>query len=88
VEPLFDKLYTGLRAGGSATEPPVSHQQMALLLVIFAMGTLYNLELAPNDSSAEEYFALAKTCLAKGNFMVHNTLAGVQTLVSQSGRRR
>lgn len=82
MDPLFNKLYTGLRSGGSAAAPPVSHQQMALLLVIFAMGTLYNLELAPNDSSAEEYFAMSKTCLAKGNFMVHNTLAGVQTLVS------
>lgn len=44
------------------------------------MGTLYNLELAPNDPISEEFVELARTCLVKDHFLVKNTLAGVQTL--------
>lgn len=58
----------------------VGHQRLALLFIVFALGALHSLELPPNDPSAEEYFSLAKTCLAKGDFMRNNTLAGVQAL--------
>lgn len=46
------------------------------------MGALYSLELPPNDPIATEYHALSKACLVKGNFLVNNTISGVQTLVS------
>lgn len=48
------------------------------------MGALQNLELSPDDALAHEFMLLAKTCLHKGNFMVQNTIAGVQTLVSRN----
>ena len=48
--------------------------------MVLALGTLHNLELSPNDPIADEYVALAKTCLVKDHFLTKNTIAGVQTL--------
>ncbi|ORY30771.1 hypothetical protein BCR39DRAFT_598252 [Naematelia encephala] len=65
--------------------PSYSHvidpQQLGLLFVVLAMGALHNLELPPDDPCVDEYLTLAEQCLIKGNFMVHNTMAGVQTLI-------
>lgn len=57
-------------------------QKLALLFAVLAMGALHNLELPPDDHSAEEYVSLARDALEAGDFVVHNTIAGVQTLVS------
>lgn len=78
-QPLFDKLYTDL------VKSSLHPQQLALIYVILAMGTLHNLELPPNDESAEEYLGLAKGCLMKGDFLNNNTIAGVRTLVCSPG---
>lgn len=48
------------------------------------MGALHNLELPPDDISAEEYLLSSEDCLARGQFMNNNTVPGVQTLVSAS----
>ncbi|OCF71449.1 hypothetical protein I204_07507 [Kwoniella mangroviensis CBS 8886] len=55
-------------------------QKLALLFITFALGALHNLELPPNDPSAEEYCMIAKACLAEGNFMKRPTIMGVQAL--------
>ena len=47
---------------------------------MFALGTVHSLEVSPNDPSSEVYLGLAKRCLAKGDFMRNNTIAGVQAL--------
>ena len=60
--------------------PSIDLQALALVFMVLAMGTLHNLELAPNDPVAESYVAMAKTCLVKDSFMIKNTIAGVQTL--------
>jgi hypothetical protein len=52
------------------------------VFIILAMGSLHCLELPPNDPQADEYLAAAKACLAKGDFMIHNTISGLQALVS------
>jgi len=57
-------------------------QQLALLFIVLAMGALHNLELPPDDHSAGEYLALSRDALEAGDFIINNTLAGVQTLVS------
>lgn len=62
-------------------------QALALVFITLAMGALHNLELPPNDPLAEEFFTLAKSALAKGQFMIHHTIAAVQTLVSVCRRR-
>lgn len=56
-------------------------QKLALLFIVLAMGALHNLELPPDDHSAEEYLALSRDALEAGDFMINNTMAGVQTLV-------
>ncbi|ORY30182.1 fungal-specific transcription factor domain-domain-containing protein [Naematelia encephala] len=80
LQPIIDRLYRQLSLHGFTMPAEVSHQQLALVFAILAMGSLHNLEVAPNDSCAVEYLALSKLCLTKGNFMTHNTLAGVQTI--------
>ena len=58
----------------------VKYQRLALLFIVFALGTVHSLEVSPNDPSSEVYLGLAKRCLAKGDFMRNNTTAGVQAL--------
>ncbi|WVR04222.1 hypothetical protein IAU60_001222 [Kwoniella sp. DSM 27419] len=77
-QPVFDKIYDSVEARAHRQVHP---QQLALLFAILAMGTLQNLELPPHDPSADEYLALAKGCLTKGDFLNNNTIAGVQTLI-------
>ena len=50
--------------------------------MILAIGSLYNLELPQHDPQAEDFLLLSKVCLTKGDFLNHNTMPGVQTLVS------
>ena len=57
-------------------------QQLALLFIVLAMGALHNLELPPDDPTAGEYLALSRDALEAGDFIINNTIAGVQTLVS------
>ncbi|OCF31477.1 hypothetical protein I316_06879 [Kwoniella heveanensis BCC8398] len=59
----------------------VQAQQLALLFIVLAMGALHNLELPPDDTSAEEYLLSSEDCLARGQFMNNNTVPGVQTLI-------
>lgn len=47
-----------------------------------ALGVLHDLDVAPNDPLANQMYRVAKSCLVKGKFLVQNTLAGVQALVS------
>nr|XP_018266019.1 uncharacterized protein I303_02397 [Kwoniella dejecticola CBS 10117]OBR88177.1 hypothetical protein I303_02397 [Kwoniella dejecticola CBS 10117] len=77
-EPIFDRIFKSI---ASKTYRAVHPQQLALLFAILAMGTLQNLELPPNDPTADEYLSLAKGCLTKGDFLNNNTIAGVQTLI-------
>ncbi|WWC87440.1 uncharacterized protein L201_002329 [Kwoniella dendrophila CBS 6074] len=79
VESIFEKAYALLDSTG-AQKRDVSAQQLALLFVILAMGAYYNLELAPDDSSVEDYVGVSQACLAKGDFLANNTTAGVMTL--------
>jgi hypothetical protein len=67
------------------TYAKVDVQQLATLFAVLAIGATHNLELSPDDLVAEEYCESARSCLVKGNFMTHSTLAGVQTLVSSFG---
>jgi hypothetical protein len=60
----------------------VHPQQLALLFIIMAMGALHNPALPPHDPSAELHCAAARWCLVKGDFIGHNTIAGLQAVVS------
>lgn len=57
-------------------------QKLALLFALLAIGTAHNLETDPDDPMGDDYMRQARTCLAMGRFMTHNSLAGVQALVS------
>ncbi|WVQ67495.1 uncharacterized protein L199_005695 [Kwoniella botswanensis] len=80
-QPLFNAAYQSLHGAphGTATRP-IKAQELALVYSAMAMGALHNLELRPHDPCAEVYCGLAKACLAKGDFLVHTTLAGIQAL--------
>lgn len=79
-QPIFDRVYASLLE--PRPENSVHLQQLALVYMLLAMGTVHNIELPPHDESAEEYLALAQAAMTKGNFMNHATIAGLQTLVS------
>nr|XP_019044409.1 hypothetical protein I302_07693 [Kwoniella bestiolae CBS 10118]OCF23339.1 hypothetical protein I302_07693 [Kwoniella bestiolae CBS 10118] len=81
VDSIFEKAYAGSSSTG-VQRRDVTSQQLALLFVIFAVGSYYNLELTPDDSSVEDYIRISQACLAKGDFLANNTTAGVQTLVA------
>ncbi|KAK6904287.1 hypothetical protein I203_107803 [Kwoniella mangroviensis CBS 8507] len=77
-QPVFDRIFQNISTKKYRSVHP---QQLALLYAVLAMGTLQNLELPPNDPTADEYLLLAKSCLTKGDFLNNNTIAGVQTLI-------
>ncbi|WWC60056.1 uncharacterized protein I303_102619 [Kwoniella dejecticola CBS 10117] len=79
IDSISDKAYSGSRSS-ETQQYDVSAQQLALLFVVFAVGSYYNLELSPDDPSVEDYLGVSKACLAKGDFLANNTTAGVQTL--------
>lgn len=79
-QPIFDRVYASILQ--PRPENSVHLQQLALVYMLLAMGTVHNIELPPHDESAEEYLTLAQAALTKGNFMNHATIAGLQTLVS------
>nr|XP_031857529.1 uncharacterized protein CI109_007089 [Kwoniella shandongensis]KAA5524601.1 hypothetical protein CI109_007089 [Kwoniella shandongensis] len=79
---VFDQVY--LARETERPERKVHAQQIALVYMILALGTVQNLELPPHDESAEEYIALGKACLSKGDFLNHGTIAGVQALITMA----
>ncbi|WVQ69660.1 uncharacterized protein L199_007880 [Kwoniella botswanensis] len=80
IQLIFDAAYN---PETSATTSRTEYaQKLALLFITFALGALHNLELPPNDPSAEDYCMIAKACLAEGNFMKRPTIMGVQALVT------
>lgn len=80
---IFDRTYRldSPRRAPTSPQGPPSPDQLALLYIILAIGSYYNLELPPDDSTVEEYLKLSQCCLSKADFMARNTMAGIQTLV-------
>jgi hypothetical protein len=88
VQPLLDTLYptqANLQSN-QETRVRLHPQQLALLFSIFAMGARHALEWEQGEGPDDRYSLLARTCLAKGDFMTHHTICGVQTLVSHASR--
>ena len=84
-EKTFDRVYT-LSNGGSCS-PTVNAQEIALVFIIMAQGTMYNIEMPTFDSSADDWLHLSELALVKGNFLSNNMIPGLQTLVSYRIRR-
>jgi hypothetical protein len=83
----IERLVTEIYVVKNAVNPKyraVDPQSLALIFIVLAVGSLHNLELAPNDPSAEEYLSLSKRCLAKSDFLTRSNIAGIQALVRPS----
>jgi hypothetical protein len=63
------------------TNLDIAFQDLALVYAVLALGTLANMELAPNDPQAQQLYLLGQQCLFEGRFLVVNTLTAVQALV-------
>ncbi|KAF2153605.1 hypothetical protein K461DRAFT_278410 [Myriangium duriaei CBS 260.36] len=74
----FDRVYTAF--DGLSLSPQINPQELALLFIIMAQGTLHNIEMPHYDSSANEWLHLSERALVKGEFLSSNTIAGLQTL--------
>lgn len=81
-EKTFDRVYKRAESGSSS--PPINPQEIALVFIIMAQGTMFNIEMPDCDSSAEDWLHLSERALVKGHFLSNNTVAGLQTLVSES----
>lgn len=79
-EKTFDRVYTRAERGSSSH--PINPQEIALVFIIMAQGTMFNIEMPDCDSSAEDWLHLSERALVKGNFLSNNMVAGLQTLVS------
>lgn len=69
------------RHHGSPAPPLSDLQDLALIFMVMAHGSLHSLELPPNDPIAESYAASGKSALAKGDFLSKPTISGIQALV-------
>ena len=79
-EVTFNRVYTLLNGRHPSTR--VNAQEIALVYIIIAQGTMYNIEMPAFDLSADRWLHLAELALVKGEFLSNNTIPGVQTLVS------
>ena len=77
----FDRVYSYVTPGAVSPASAINFQEVALVFMIMAKGTVYNIEMPMDDPSAEEWQHLSEMALVKGNFLSNNTIAGVQTLV-------
>ncbi|KAI8667623.1 Fungal-trans domain-containing protein [Fusarium sp. Ph1] len=77
-EKTFDRVFRRAESGSSS--PPINAQEIALVFIIMAQGTMFNIEMPNCDSSAEEWLHLSERALVKGEFLSNNTVAGLQTL--------
>jgi hypothetical protein len=83
---VFDGVYRQRQARSrhrDSPAPPLSDlQDLALVFMTMAHGSLHSLELPPNDPIAESYAAAGRAALSKGNFLSMPTISGIQALVS------
>ncbi len=79
-EKTFHRVYAC--ANQDSQSAPVNPQEIALVFIIMAQGTMYNIEIPSHDPSAEHWLQLSERALVKGNFLSTNMVAGLQTLVS------
>lgn len=78
----FESTFTRVYAykDGGIQAPRINAQEIALVYIIMAQGTMFNIEMPIYDSSVEEWLHLAERSLVKGDFLSSNTIAGLQTL--------
>lgn len=81
-EKTFNRVYS--LSEGMSLSPKVNPQEIALVFMIMAQGTEYNIEMPACDPSIEEWMHLSQLALVKGDFLSNNMVAGVQTLVSKT----
>ncbi|XEV01060.1 hypothetical protein FSHL1_006347 [Fusarium sambucinum] len=77
-EKTFDLVFKRVESG--STSPHINAQEIALVFIIMAQGTIFNIEMPNCDSSVEKWLRLSERALVKGEFLSNNTLAGLQTL--------
>ena len=77
---IHQTLDWALSSPDESTVSKLQLQELGLLFMVLAMGSLYSLELPPDDPIAEEYHWIAQQCLANGEFMTHNSITGIQAL--------
>ncbi|WVF69451.1 hypothetical protein IAT40_004228 [Kwoniella sp. CBS 6097] len=78
-EKVFDRIYDSLPSTNDA-HPSVAPQELALVYIVLAQGTLFNIEMPYNDSSAEVWLQLSERALVKSDFFANNTIPAIQTL--------
>ncbi|KAL5330096.1 hypothetical protein ACEPPN_003620 [Leptodophora sp. 'Broadleaf-Isolate-01'] len=77
-EKTFNRVYA--LSNGKYSSPRVNAQEIALVYVIMAQGTIYNIEMPAFHSSADNWLHLSELALMKGDFLSNNTIPGLQTL--------
>ncbi|KAI0886892.1 fungal-specific transcription factor domain-containing protein [Annulohypoxylon maeteangense] len=77
-EKTFDRIYKHAEKYPSSS--PINPQEIALVYIIMALGTVFNIEMPNYDSSAEDWLHLSERALVKGDFLSNNMVAGLQTL--------
>lgn len=71
----FDRVYA--LSDGRPCSPSVNAQEIALVFIIMAQGTMFNIEMPTFDSSADDWLRLSQLALVKGNFLSNHTIPGL-----------
>ncbi|KIR39584.1 hypothetical protein I307_01466 [Cryptococcus deuterogattii 99/473] len=86
--PIYEEMYLlRITSVNSPTEPlqrlgrgKINYQDLGLVFMILAFGTLHCLELAPNDPTAYELASVAQIALSKGDLLSRPSISGLQAL--------
>ncbi|AFR95359.2 hypothetical protein C343_03455 [Cryptococcus neoformans C23] len=87
-QPVYEEMYLfRITSIASPTEPlqqlgrgRMNYQDLGLIFMILAFGTLHCLELAPNDPTAYELASVAQVALSKGDLLSRPSISGLQAL--------
>lgn len=74
----FARVYSFVEGSRSSRVNP---QELALVFIMLAQGTTYNIEMAYDAVAAERWLHLSEAALVRGDFLSNNTVAGLQTMV-------
>ena len=82
-EEVFGHFYSDNFAPPSPPSDSASSHRLALMFILFAIGTLMDPNEAPFGVEAEKYHQLSRAALFKSSIFDDPTLHAVQALVSQ-----
>jgi hypothetical protein len=79
---FFESVYRPIYDQSATPQEPLSAHNLAVLFLVFALGSLLNLDAPPHSPQAMQFYQLGRASLALESVLEEHSIAGIQALVS------